>query len=398
MPSFDLYKKINSATSIGMVHKQESDMVMEATWDRDINTRVCYLYDYWHDDHRTQLTNLDSVNDPKKVAISLKWRKNSSQTMDKDTVTNHIQMKPSQEMCVDYYPAFFEERYQATWPVGLFVDIPDEKGNYNRWLIVRIANYHVAQFPTFEVLPCDKILNWIYKGKKNKMAGCLRSQNSYNSGVWTDYKIESVEDQQKFIVPMNELTEHLFYNQRMIIDNKIDVKSGNEPRAWKVSKVNRINSNGTLLVTLAQDKFNAHTDYIEYENDSDPSSIIGMWADYYSNDGVVPSDDKPPEEDIHSEIQYVGKPNIKVGGSYKKFTVVFYDGDKVIDHKLGHWSFSIDGTDASLLVQTDNTDVEENQIRVRFIGSEDYMGKTLKVEYSSNTGIVSSVDILISGA
>ena len=123
-----------------------------------------------------------------------------------------------------------------------------------------------------------------------------------------------------------------------------------------------------------------------------------MWADYYSSDGTVPSDEMTPEEDIHSVIQYVGKPNIKAGGSYKKFTVIFYDHETVIDHKIGQWTFTIDGEDASSLVQTDTTDVEENQIRVRFIGSEDYMGKTLKVEYSSNTGIVSSVDILITGA
>ena len=178
MPSFDLYKKINSATSIGMAHKQESDVVMEATWNNDINTRICYLYDYFHDDHKTQLTNLDPVNDPKKVAISLKWRKSTSQTMDKDVVDHHIQLRPSQEMNVDYYPALFEKRYGATWPVGLYVDIPDEKGIFNRWLIVAVANYHVSQFPTFSVLPCDYVLNWILKGKKQKMAGCLRSQNS----------------------------------------------------------------------------------------------------------------------------------------------------------------------------------------------------------------------------
>lgn len=399
MPSFDLYKKINSATSIGQAHKQESDMVMEATWDNDINTRVCYLYDYWHDDHKTQLTNLDPVNDPKKVAISLKWRKSTNQTFDKDVVTHHIQMEPSQEMNVDYYPAFFADRYSATWPVGLYVDLYEEKiGIYNRWLIVGVANAHVSQFSTFEVLPCDKVFNWVYKGMKYKMAGCLRSQNSYNSGIWTDHIVTSVEDQQKFIVPMNSLSEQIFYKQRMIIDNKIDVNSGNEPRAWKVSKVNRINSNGTLLVTLAQDKFNAHTDYIEYEDDSDPTTIIGMWADYYTDDGTTPSDEKPIDENIHSEIQYVGKPNIKAGGSYKKFTVVFYDGDEVIDFKLGQWSFTIDGVDASSLIETDTTDVEQNQIKVRFTGSEDYMGKTLKVSYSSTTGIVSSVDILITGA
>lgn len=197
---------------------------------------------------------------------------------------------------------------------------------------------------------------------------------------------------------MNSVSEQIFYNQRMIIDNKIDVKSGNEPRAWMVSKVNRINSNGTLLVTLAQDQFNAHTDYIEYEDDKDPHTIVGMWADYYSTDGTVPSDEKPIPTDVHSVITYVGKANIKASGSYKKFSVNFYDGDTPIDFKLGQWTFSIDGVDASSLVQTDFTDVDTNQIKVKFIGSEDYMGKTLKVSYSSTTGIVSSVDILISGA
>lgn len=197
---------------------------------------------------------------------------------------------------------------------------------------------------------------------------------------------------------MNEISEHIFYNQRMIIDNKIDVKSGNEPRAWKVSKVNRINSNGTLLVTLAQDQFNNHTDYIEYEDESNPSTIIGMWADYYSTEGTIPSDDKPPQENIYSVITYVGKANIKVGGSYKKFTVTFYDEEKPIDYKLGQWAFTIDGVDASSLIETDITGVEPNQIKVRFIGSEDYMGRILKVSYSSTSGIVSSVDILISGA
>ena len=178
MPSFDSYKKLLSGKTLGEVHKAESDMVMEATWDTDINTRVCYLYDYFHDDHKTQLKDLDSKNDPKKVAISLKWRRSSAQTMDKDLVSHHIQMRPSQEMNVDYYPSLFIDRYQATWPVGLYVDIPDEKGIFNRWLIVSTANYYVSQFPTFEVLPCDKVFDWIYKEKKYKMAGCLRSQNS----------------------------------------------------------------------------------------------------------------------------------------------------------------------------------------------------------------------------
>lgn len=178
MPSFDLYNRMLSAKTIGEAHKLDSDMVMEATWDTDINARICYLYDYYHDDHKTQLKNLDSPNDAKKIAISLKWRKSSNQTMDKDTVTHHIQMKPSQEMNVGYYPEFFGDKYDAIFPVGLYLDLPDERGIFNRWLVVGVANYYVSQFPTFEVLPCDYIFDWIYKGKKYRMAGCLRSQNS----------------------------------------------------------------------------------------------------------------------------------------------------------------------------------------------------------------------------
>ena len=87
-------------------------------------------------------------------------------------------MKPSQEMNVDYYPSFFIDRYSATFPVGLYCDILDESGKYNRWLIVATANYNVSQFPTFSVLRCDKVFDWVLKGKKYQVAGCLRSQNS----------------------------------------------------------------------------------------------------------------------------------------------------------------------------------------------------------------------------
>lgn len=184
----------------------------------------------------------------------------------------------------------------------------------------------------------------------------------------------------------------------MIIDNKVDVLRGAEPRAWQISKVNRLNSNGLVLVTLTQEQFNPHTDFIEYEDPEDPSTIVGMWADYFTNDGSTPTDETPIEDNVRSVITYVGKASIKVGGSYKKLTVTFYDGDEPVGFRLGQWAFAIDGVDASSLIQTDSTDIEQNQIKVKFTGSEDYMGKTLKVTYSSTTGIVSSVDILITGA
>jgi len=95
------------------------------------------------------------------------------------------------------------------------------------------------------------VFQWIHAGKKYQCAGVLRSQNSYNSGLWTDYKITTVEDQQKFAVPMTRETETLFYNHRMIVDTKVE----SEPRVWLISKINRISPNGICRVTLYQDKF-----------------------------------------------------------------------------------------------------------------------------------------------
>lgn len=64
--------------------------------------------------------------------------------------------------------------------INVYVDIPDANGKYNKWLVAATANYYDMQFPSFEILPCDKIFRWVYEGVKYQMAGVLRSQNSYN--------------------------------------------------------------------------------------------------------------------------------------------------------------------------------------------------------------------------
>lgn len=53
---------------------------------------------------------------------------------------------------------------------------------------------------------------------------------------------------------MNKDTETLWYNTRMLIDSKI-YSNDSEPRAWLISKVNRISPNGVCRVTLTQDTF-----------------------------------------------------------------------------------------------------------------------------------------------
>ena len=366
MPSFYDCQEYYRAKSNGEQRRFESSEIMEDTWWEDIESQVAYLYDYYHDDYKTQLENLHPKFDHKKTPIAIKYIAHTSQTFSKDIITYHIQLRPSQRVNVDYYNEFFADRYGAHFPNGLYIDIKDNKGKYNRWLIVAGANYYDSQFSTFEILPCDYVFQWIYKEKKYQMAGVLRSQNSYNSGVWFDSKIQSVEDQQKFIVPLNRISENIYYDMRMIIDAPVLT----EPRAWSVSKVNRIASSGLANITLAQDRFDQFSDYIELDTNG---NVIGMWADYYKL--PAPPEDSTMVKDL--VINYSGlSPEIKVRGGYKTYSVSSSTSD---DISGGTWSFSIDGVDASDLVQVS----EDNaKIKVKFIGDEMYLGKTLVVAYT----------------
>ena len=159
--------------------------------------------------------------------------------------------------------------------------------------------------------------------------------------------------------------ECIYYNQRMIIDNYVKT----EPRAWVVSKVNRLNSFGLDLVTLAQDKYNEHTDYIEYDLEG---NVIGMWADYYSSN-IPPTDWQPDEPDF--EILYSGtSPTLKVGGSYKKFTVS--------PSTEGTWTYTLNSQDANELLKIIAID---DGVKIKFIGDDTYIGEILNITFTSAT-------------
>lgn len=179
MPSLNFYKKMfTGIRSVGEISKQESDLVVENTWWDDLASRVGYLYDWYHDDNKTQLLDMHPETDKKKIPIDIKYIVSSSQTYEKDPITYHIQLRPYQECNVPYYEEFFRNRYDAKFPVGMYIDIEDSNGIYNRWLIVGESNFNDPQFPTYEILRCDKIIDYIIDNTKYRIAAVLRSQNS----------------------------------------------------------------------------------------------------------------------------------------------------------------------------------------------------------------------------
>ena len=183
--------------------------------------------------------------------------------------------------------------------------------------------------------------------------------------------MEVPEDQQQFILPINRETEQLYYDTRLIIDNNVLVN----PRAWKISKINRIASNGVIVFTCAQDKYNPNADYLDDNN--------YWWADYFDKDTGQPmvNNEVEPIDNVYGIITCLGSQNIKVHGSYKKLTISYYNGDKPIEPLQGSWHFLINGEDASSLIQVKTDNLQSNEIKVKFLGESNYIGKELNIRF-----------------
>lgn len=385
MPSLETYKKRIGATTTGQLHKINSDIVLESTWDNDITSCIGYLYDQFHDEEFNVSSEL-FPQDTSKIAVKIKFYEVEYHSLSKDEVPYHIMFQPSYEPNVPYYEEIFSQPYGSHFPIGLYIDIPDSKDRYHRWLIVDQYREYSPQHPSYLVLPCEHKLQWIYDGKKYESWCVQRSQSSYNQGTWTDYRTTSVENQKKIWLPTNPKTQTIYYDQRIVISEPRDI-----PITWHCTKVEETNVHGISRYTFAQDKWNPHTDYIEKDNSG---KIIGMWADYNASAITPIDDDEPISEDLRVVITPVGKSTIMIGYS-KKLKVAFYENDNEIDVLSGNWSFSIDDenieNDVTIINETDS------QIEIKLNCDDVYIGEVLLVTYTSDNGITAQAELEIGG-
>lgn len=355
-------------------------MIMESTWDGDIESDIMYIYDYFHDDEPELNYALHPERSKTKTAVQAKYIVNTYNSDDRPQVSYHIQFKPNHRCELDYYDDI-SKLCGASYPIGLYVDIPDDKDIYRKWLIVSNANTYDRQFSTWSIIPCDERLHWVKNGKKYKMWGVRKTASSYSQGLDTGTWIERGNNSDAFVVPYNTITSTLGYNTRMIISAVMD-----SPLTWRVSKIANTEPRGIVKVTTTQDLFDREHDYIEKDENG---NVIAMWADYY---GQSPT----PNEDINDEpidnecgvITYNGtKAVLKVNGSAKKFYVKFIrDGIEQTITGNVNWSIEINGTNANDLFEINSN---EEYTSIRFIGDEDYAGETavIKASYGSMYGV-----------
>lgn len=356
----------------------------------DIQSKVCYIYDYFHDNQPDKNVGM-TYEDTTKTKIDAKFIIKSSQSLDKDQVEYYLQFKPSQKTYFSeddelyYFETDYRRKYHNDDFVGLYCDIPDDQKVYHKWLICykEIAN----QFVKYLILPCDFQLMWIERGKqerlKRKMWGAIKSQSSYNSGIYTWNKTTKVENQDKIWLPLNPVTEKIWYttddnkNMRVLVGALTE-----HPLAWIISKEENIKPLGIQKLTFYQSEFNPQTDYVNLETGE-------MFADYYDSN-IKPIDKAETETvttDIYGKI-VTSTSNIKAGGTFKALTMELYDSNNVeitnnyCDNEF-HWSCYIvdDNVTIDLSDMTAWADDDKfNRKKIKLNDSRDFLGKLLQVK------------------
>lgn len=395
MPSLQTARRVanaknNGAKTIGQIYKEQSDWAMEQTWDNDIQSKICYIYDFYHDD-QPRLAEGMTYENTTKTRIDAKFIVKSYQSMDKDQVDYYIQFKPTQKTHFSegdelyYFETDYRKKYHNDNFIGLFIDIPNDENIYEKWMILRTEPAN--QFPKYLILKCNYELMWIENNGtekiKRRMWSVLKMQSSYNSGLWTDLRFTSQENQDKVWLPLNPITEKIWYTNESSKNMRVLVSSFTDNAvAWQISKVENAQPLGVQKLTLYQDFFDQHRDYIEKDSDG---NIIGMWASYFDSE-IAPTDPSTPTTPPSSITARISASTstIKVGGSYKNLTVnLFNDSNEDITTEYADatftWTCSIDDEDWTDKV-TWRAGTEYNQKKVKFPNDTSTIGKILSVK------------------
>lgn len=391
MPSLQTARRVanaknNGAKTIGQIYKEQSDLAMNQTWWNDPQSKVAYIYDYFHDD-QPEIKDHMTYENTTKTRIDIKFIVKSYQSMDKDQVDYYIQFRPdakfdfTEEDELYYYEKDFHKRYGADYPIGMMIDIPDDRGIYHKWLICR--DEPANQFPKFLILPLNYRLYWIEqngdKRYKRNMWCAIRMQSSYTSGSYVDKVFSRPDNQTKLWFSMNSITEKFWYsddddkNMRLIVSAPLE-----QPVTWRITKCENAQPLGIQKLTLYQDRFNEHTDYVNLETGE-------MYANYFDSEiaPTDPSNPTTPPSFITARIS-ASTSTIKVGGSYKNLTVnLFNDSNEDITTEYADatftWTCFIDNEDWTDKV-TWRAGTEYNQKKVKFPNNTSVIGKILSVK------------------
>lgn len=344
----------------GEAKRRNAQKIMDASWMRDAATKPVYVK--WVD------SGLPIVDDDD-YPVYAKFNVKSYHNITGDEIAYLLQFRLE------------DIKNNPNIKVGSYVQIMNEMDEPEWWLIWHLDDR--TQFRQFSIVKCTWIYKWTtFKDGHRIIHQCLgvtRNQNNYNSGCWLDYTFEVVEQQHVMLMPSNEDTNMLTYNTRLLVSNA----GRYPPIAWKISKVQPHVVNDTVRFTMTQEQFNSATDNVEL-----------MIADYkmsYVEPETIEMEETPTISDL--EIVYSGKPAVRAGGGYKKFTLKARVDGKLVDTTEDvEWSVEFDGNEDKL-----ECAVQDNIFKVKCHNDYSLIGKTFTItaesEYSSKSLIVEVISL-----
>lgn len=345
----------------GEARRKNSQKIMDASWLRDAATKPVYVK--WVD-HGLPVVDDDDI------PVYAKFNVKSYHNITGDEVAYLLQFR------------FEDMKNNPNIKVGSYVQIRNEMDEPEWWLIVHYDDR--TQFRQFSILKCLWVYKWVsHKDGKRIVHQCLgvpRNQNSYNSGVWLDYVFQVAENQHVALLPTNDDSRTLGYDTKMLIGDS----KRYPPVAWKVSKIQDSLNGARTFFTMTQEQFNPATDNAEL-------MIANYWESAVEPE-VVEMEEAPTFSEL--EIVYSGKPGVRAGGGYKKFTLKKRVNDKLVDVTEDiEWGIDFTDGDPTKL----ECSVADNIFKVKCLPDYELIGKTFTItatsEYSSTSLIVEVISL-----
>lgn len=211
--------------------RANSDLIMEGDWYHDPQTRTVRLFRHKPNSYGFEYED---------VAIE-----------DAKYIHKNVQEAVTQQ--AEYYLQFKPDR---DYDIGLYVEITNEHGKTQTWLICQKAND--MQFVRYNILPCNYLFKWVNKNHIYQSLGVLRTINSYSSGMLNKAStVYILDDRNSMWIPTDDVAMNFYYDKRIIVSND----QRHVPFVWRATKIEEIAVEGLTKITLTQDKYDAATDY-----------------------------------------------------------------------------------------------------------------------------------------
>jgi hypothetical protein len=233
------------------------------------------------------------------------------------------------------------------------------------WLVVE-KDVPNGIYSRGDIQRCNYLLRWQNPETFKIIERWCIAKDPYSGGEDKTSVVTTGSGKYKIKLPCDHETRLLKRDRRFLID-----WSGGERVAYRIVRFDGItntlsnNSDGFIVVNVDEDELRTGIDRVD----------LGI-ADYID----------PPENSVESSgnvvISFSGRPELRVGGNNKSFTVSFYDNaENKIESIVPEWEVI---TESDLRNQIETIVVSDDSINLKFWGSEDSIGKKFRLKVSAS--------------